>query len=299
MIPEGIRKATATKLRYAGKATSPEQYLGGWITTALAAGLAAFAIVRLLHQPYAGIAAAFVFLFAQFMAYLLLYFKIESRRKQVERVLPDCIQMIASNLRSGMTPFQALRASNRTEFGILKEEIEQAIERSLGTESFEESLLSIRNHVKSEMLDRALRLFTTAMRSGAHLADLLENLSQDLSELQMLKKDLVTTTKTYTMFILFTVIVGAPMLLAVSIRFVGIMADMQQRSDIFGSIAITPEFLTMASVILLVVTSLLSASLIGVIKEGKVLSGLLYFPFIAGACLAMFAAFRAGVGAVS
>jgi len=233
------------------------------------------------------------------MAYLLLYFKIESRRKQVERVLPDCIQMIASNLRSGMTPFQALRASNRTEFGILKEEIEQAIERSLGTESFEESLLSIRNHVKSEMLDRALRLFTTAMRSGAHLADLLENLSQDLSELQMLKKDLVTTTKTYTMFILFTVIVGAPMLLAVSIRFVGIMADMQQRSDIFGSIAITPEFLTMASVILLVVTSLLSASLIGVIKEGKVLSGLLYFPFIAGACLAMFAAFRAGVGAVS
>jgi len=80
LIPPGIRKKTAKRLAYAGKSTPPEQYLGVWITAALTASFTTFVIAAvLLHQPYAIIAAAFVFIFVMFMEYLLLYLRMESR----------------------------------------------------------------------------------------------------------------------------------------------------------------------------------------------------------------------------
>ena len=97
-----------------------------------------------------------------FLIYLLIYFKVADRTKRVEDSLPDALHLIAANLRAGMTPFQAMKVSARKEFGPLKEEIEYATTKALGTESFSKALLNMNNRIKSSILERSMKLFTTS-----------------------------------------------------------------------------------------------------------------------------------------
>lgn len=307
MFPKRYKNYVDKLISYGGGKETCENWLG----SAAIFGLAVFASILLIPWSLRGLPKKFVpaageflspskpnyilyiligigiFILIQLIVYLTIYFRAEERTKRIENALPDTLQLIASNLRAGMTPFKALKLSARKEFGPLKEEIDRATSEALGTESFSKTLLRISSRVKSEMLDRALKLFTTAMKSGGHLAQLLEELGRDISETRSLKRELVTNTKTYTMFIMFTVIIGTPLLLAIAIHFVRIITEIQTRnitnigfglSFLAGEITITTGFLTKVAIIMLIITALLASMLIGVIREGKSKYGFKYAP---------------------
>ncbi|MEE9525829.1 MAG: type II secretion system F family protein, partial [Candidatus Woesearchaeota archaeon] len=195
-------------------------------------------------------------------------------------------------------PFQAMKLAARDEFGPLKEEIEYATTKALGTESFSEALLSMAKRIKSPILDRAMKLFSASMKSGGHLAQLLEDLANDIAETRALKKELITNTKMYSMLIMFMVVIGAPLLLAVSIHFIKIISGMQATTGaaeagfgmaaLIGTISLTPGFLTKLSVVILFITSLLASMLMGVIAEGKEKYGLKYAPLVITGSLIVF-----------
>lgn len=286
---------------YSGEKGNSDLWLGS--TTLLAFFI--FVIVNLLSwNLYGGftavyvIGAAILFFLVELVSYMIMYLKMVDRTKRVEKVLPDALQLIAADLRSGMTPFQALRLSARKEFGPLSEEIRYATSRALGTESFSETLMRISGRIKSDLLDRSIRLFVTSMKSGGRVAQLLEELSRDIAERNSLKRDLATSTKTYIMFILFTIIFGTPLLFAISIRFIEVLSGIQAKAGITtagfgmsflaGQISITPEYLTKIAVVSLVVTALLASMLISIISEGNPKYGLKYSPFIMGGSLLMF-----------
>ncbi len=309
LLPRTYREHFKILLRYSGEDASAEAWLGS--ATLLAILL--FVLVLIIPQNIFGffqisylIFAMIAFFLAQLSAYMIIYFKVEDRRKRVEKVLPDALQLISANLRAGITPFRALQLAARKEFGPLEEEIRYATAKSLGTESFSDTLLKMTDRIKSDMLDRAMKLFTTAMKSGGHLAKLLEELAIDIAETNSLKKELTTNTKTYTMFIMFTIILGAPLLLAISIYFVDVITAMQAKtgastagfgmSFLAGEVAITPDFLTKVSIGMLIMTGLLASMLLGVITEGKAKYGLRYSLIIIVAALVMFAISKYVIG---
>jgi pilus assembly protein TadC len=308
LLPKAYRRHISQQKVYAGMTIDTDAYLGS------ATVLAILTAAAFLFTPYAfgskiGIKALFIsiaaFCLVEFIFYIAIYFKIEDRTQRVEKVLPDALQLMASNVRAGMTPFQSLKLSARKEFGPLEEEIKLATAKALGTESFAETLLDMSKRIKSEMLDRAMKLFTTAMRSGGHLAILLEDLSDDIAENRSLRKELVTNTKTYTVFIMFTVIIGTPLLLAISIHFIEVITNLQSVATVGGTgfglgflageLNISVSFLVKASYAMLVGTSLLACILLGVIVRGKPKYGLRYTPMVVIGSLAVFAALRYAV----
>lgn len=242
-----------------------------------------------------------VFISIIFIDYILIYFKVEDRKEHIEKVMPDFLHLVSSNMRAGYTPFQALKSSAREEFGPLKREIEIVTTKSLGAKSFKNSLLEFSNRLKSKLVSRIVVLFITSMKAGSHMADLMEETAKDISETRSLKKALATGTKTYTMFILFTVIIGAPMLYSVSLHFVDIMEGMGgdqpeteteiETEDEFdlglmgGGIAISSKFIFWMSVFMIVATSIFASILIGVLEEGNKTHGLRYVPLITIASL--------------
>lgn len=290
---------------YSGQDIDVNQYLGSSTIMAFLFSIASLLIPKALAMPfdiYIILFAIITFLMVEFAAYLAIYFKVEDRTKRVENILPDALQLIAANIRAGMTPYQALKRAAREEFGPLAEELNRATSRALGTESFSDALVSISKRIRSEILGRAIDLFTTAMHSGGHLAKLLEELAVDVEETRSLKKELVTSTKTYVAFIMFTIIIGAPLLLGISIQFITIVTDMQASSGVSdvgfgmsflaGEVVISADFLVKVSIGLLVVTSVLAAILLGTIREGKPTYGFRYAPIIAIGSLAAFFIFR-------
>jgi len=227
-----------------------------------------------------------------FASYLLIYYSIVSRAEQVERVLPEFLLMIAANLRAGMTPFNAFRRSATAELGPLEKEIQIAAVKAGSSQSLAEALSSISDRIDSEILERTITLFEKSVRSGGQLAELLTAISEEVRRNQELKADLITSTRSYTMFLFFIILVVSPCLLAVSAQFLDIYSGIKGQFSgeaiegyslpfFSGDVVINSDYAIFISYMSLVGTAFFASVLMGVISRGKVLYGIKYFPFLA------------------
>jgi len=309
--PKKYRAHVKQLLVYAGEDEKTETWLGKKTMLSLLVVIATILFPFALYGRFLRIYYIYAFLLffgIQAISYLFLYFKVEDRTRRAEDALPDALHLMAANLRAGLTPFQALKMSARKEFGPLREEIHRASAKALGTDSFTDALLNMSKRIRSGLLHRTMKLFTTSLHSGGKLAQLLEELADEITETKALKRQLVTSTKTYGLFIMFVVVVGAPLLLAIAIQFIQIITHMQAKAgvttDTFGmsflagEITLTADFMTKISIVLLIVTGILSSILSGVIEEGNVKFGLRYAPLVVAGSLGMFFLFRFGLGSV-
>jgi pilus assembly protein TadC len=285
--PANYKEYLARELMYGGDKTHVDYWLGVSFVSGFLFGLAIFLVpwsFSGLFNLWFLILSVLAFLLVQFFIYMVVYYKMKARTDRIEKSLPDMLQLIASNLRAGMTPYHAMKMAAKEEFGPLKDELEYATTKALGIANFGDALLTIKAHVNSDMLDRALELLTSSLRAGGKLADVLTNVAADLAESRDLRRELQTQTKTYSMFIMFMVAFGAPLLLGISFQFLNMVTDIYTNTGVEGSlvgeIAITSEFFAVFSIFFLLVTSILASVLMGTISEGDVRYGLKNAPLI-------------------
>jgi archaellum biogenesis protein FlaJ (TadC family) len=303
--PKRMNKRLDEMISFAGLQMNAKVWFGSALLISLLFGIVAFLFAWIILEILEVYVLAAVFLVVFILTFLILYlilrFRVEDRRKRIEHVLPDALQIIASNIRAGATPLVALRMAARPEFGPLEDEIKYVTAKSLGVESFTDALLEMSKRVKSEVLERTVSLFIVSMRSGGNLAILLENAAEDILESQELKRELIAGTNMYIVFILFTVLVGTPALLSISIEFVSLVSSMQEKMvaqsltseiGLKVGVPISADFLFNTSLITLLVTSLFVSLLIGVIHDGKELNGLNYFIFFVICSIAIFLVMR-------
>jgi len=224
--------------------------------------------------------------------YLMLFFKAESRARAVEKVLPNMLHLIAANLNSGMTPFQAFQASSRQEFGVLKEETDRVIALTLSSMPFRDALGQMPERIKSPILKNVVELFIEGMRTGSPLATLLSDIAIDIYENLDLRKEIVTRSKSYILFIGFIVVLGGPLLSAVSIHFIRTITDIIGQVTVeipefqniggisIGELTLTPDFLIQVTTISIALTALIASWLLAIIAEGKDKYLVKYFIFI-------------------
>ncbi|MFT4326403.1 MAG: type II secretion system F family protein [Candidatus Woesearchaeota archaeon] len=251
------------------------------------------------YEPYKFlviILGIIVYLFLLFAVHLVFFLIKEKRKTFVENVLPDALFMIASNMKSGETPFHAVKSSIRPEFGPLAEAFDLAITRSLGSTSFSDSLLQVGDTIDSEILQRSMKLFSTAIRSGSRVSMLLEDIANDVISRQTLKKEMVTNTKTNSMFIIFMVVIAAPFLMSISIFFSESMGSFrgdagtggESVGGLGGGDTVSSEFLTLYAYAFLFLTGIMASYFSATMVEGDGRNGLKKAPLIIAASYGVF-----------
>lgn len=252
-----------------------------------------------LPALYASLGGALlVFLFVLFLFYMHIFYIIEDRTNRIEDVMPDFLMLVAANLNAGMPVFQAFTYAARPEFGPLEEEVKKAAIRASSTESLSQALIRLSEAVDSPLFRRTIALLERGIRSGGSLAKLLETTSAELRRTQEMSRELQASTRTYALFLGFIMIILMPVLFAVSIQFLDMFISIsstyapQQGAfniPIFsGKVGVTVDFIIIVSYVMMVICSLLTSALIGVIYEGKQLYGLKYFPVITMLSFAVF-----------
>lgn len=305
VLPKSTLRFLQKQLAFGGVKQEAQIWFGQVFLLSLLCGTIAFLsfwiilriIAPLLLLLY-GVTAAFLVL-AAFYVHLLL--KIDDRKNRLEVALPDALNIIASNLRAGTTPLVALRLAARPEFGPLEEEIKYATTKSLGTESFTDALNQMAQNTNSAVFQRIVALFNASLKAGGKLASLLENTAQDALETQQLKSELNSNLRVFSIFIIFTVIVGTPLLLSVSGKFVSIVSGLQHQNvrQLGGAGAeaglpglvkapFSLSFIQNVSLVVIVLNSILVSALLGALQQGKASSGLKYAPFILLASLVVY-----------
>lgn len=298
IVPGVIRDNLAKQTVYAGMKVSARELLG--ISLLLGMFLAVGGVMVILfvdvlttvQQWFVGGATVIALFLPMLMLYFYVYFKADKRTAQVEMYLPDVLHMISANLHAGMTPFEAISLVTTHDFGALSEEFKEITTKSQSAVSFADLLVEVTRTIDSDAFERSMKLFASSLRSGGHVAELLEGLARDIRDRQMLKKELVLNSSTNAMFILFTVVIGTPLLLAISIYFLDVVSTLQVTSGggisgqfglggLGAEVSITPAFLTNLSYAMLLVTDVLATMFIGSMIHGKPQKGLKFaFPLI-------------------
>lgn len=231
----------------------------------------------------------------------------DSRAEEIEKILPDALQLIAANVRAGMTIDRAIWLAARPEFGVFEEEIKRAGAKTLGGKPIKDALMEMAYRVKSNLLEKMIRLIIEGIESGGEMANLLEATANNARSTQSMKKEIKSSVTTYSIFIFFSAVLGAPALYSISIFFVNQMSKLwsPQVLGIVGSSSagfgtglnllsrasaptISTNMLFWFAMASILVTTFFGSLLIGLIQTGKEKNGIKFIPLLAIGAILMF-----------
>ncbi len=227
--------------------------------------------------------------------YALLIMRVMQRVALIEAVLPDFLSLMASNLRSGLTPDRAFILSVRKEFGPLETEIDIAAKDIVSGKSFSQAFEGMARRIDSEIFAKATRLIIEGVNSGGDLAHLLENTSLDIRRFSATKREISATVRVYELFILAAAGIGAPLLYAVANFLVSVVFAMKSKlglseaasatvaasMPILGgaaSLGMSPEVVYIFSITAIAIGAFFGSLAAGVISKGKETAGYRYIP---------------------
>ena len=286
-FPRSIKKRIRSMMVYADVKVDAEAWLGFTIVFTsllfLAVSLLAFAMTRdFLVSFLSGFVLSAFFIL---VPHLLISLRGDKRADFVEKVLPDALLLIVSNIRSGITPEKALVLSARDEFGILSVEIRSAMKRTLAGENFIAALKLISRDVNSKVLRRVVSLLVEGVRSGGEIAKLLEESAYNIRSNQLMKREIRSSVLMYIIFLFAAIGFAAPILYGISSYLTTVMSDLLAGIDIpaevlkasfikLSSSTISPDFVNLFSIVNLGISCLFGSMIIGMIEAGSAKKGL-------------------------
>ncbi|MCD6549380.1 type II secretion system F family protein [Candidatus Micrarchaeota archaeon] len=230
----------------------------------LLVGLISLAFLPLIHSLMLG-ACLFVLSFAVYYVFIL--YRREQVKQDLERILPDFLLILSSNIRAGMNPVLALKNSVRPEFGPLSEDLMYVVNKSMGTDSFIDALYRIAQKYRSDTFTRVIDLYITGYLSGGDLARMLEELAEDIQETRDVERQVSLGVNLYTVFLIFSVVLVMPFLFGLAYTFLSSASSITQQP--------IPSFsLNLLFTTYLGLSAFLTGILLGVIKTGHMTAGL-------------------------
>ncbi len=299
-LPNGLRRSFRSLLEYSGSDMDPDKFSGFVIAFGLGLSLAVSLMVYILFSLSAVLMLLLipiVYIVFIVINYSILWLSADSKANFVDTILPDALNMMAVNMKSGLTTEKAFLLSARTEFGPLEKEINEAGKKMMSGTSLRESLLSMPKKIKSELFGKTIGLIVEGIEAGGELAKLLEQTAQDIQRTTLIQKEVKASVLMYVIFIFFAAGIGVPVIYGISTNLVEVLSTKFTSFDLpqaatqggfgislspanRGNISIPPGFLVTFSLLSFIITSVFGGLIIGQIKDGKSKAGVKYIPII-------------------
>ncbi len=303
LLPRKLREKYDENAKYA-RIKDSEKAIGFLIFNGLILAL----VIGFIFSRFFNIIASLIFflvalVFIEIFFYFSLSLKADNVSKKIEEVLPDALQLMASNLRAGMTTEKALLLSGREEFGELKFEIDR-VGREIATgRGIGAALKDMAERFKSEKLKKSVQLINSGLASGGELASLLEQISSNLRAAEFVEKKVRTNVLMYVIFIFVSVGVGAPALFGLSSFLIEVLTTQISSINIpqttatqlpfsVSDVSVSPQFILTYLLIMIAATSILGSLILGLISKGEEKAGLKYIPFLLVISFVIFFAVR-------
>jgi hypothetical protein len=304
VYPIFARRGMKKLLRCSDLKVDVNEFLGfSFIVSVVVALFFGFVMIDFFNLAlmYFVVLALVLFLLCQVFFYFLVLFRAEGKARFIESVLPDALQLTASNLKAGFTVERAMLLSARPEFGAFSDEL-TIIGREIATgKNIEAAMMGMTERVRSEKLAKTIMLIVYGMRSGGELAILLSQIAQNLRTQMLVEERVRTSVLMYFIFILSAVAFAAPVLFALSSFLAEVITKQLSAIDIpagvaapitISKVAIGSNFILAFIVTTLITLSVFGSLTLGLIKKGKGKEGVKYIPLLLLFSLGVFFAVR-------
>jgi flagellar protein FlaJ len=210
-----------------------------------------------------------------------LFFLMERRVDAIENGTPDFLRQIASLLRAGVGIETALEDISKHGKGPLYDELKRTvIEIKIGS-TFDESLLSMGERLKSKNLDRTFRMILEGRRVGGSLADVIETVAEDLRAVLSLQRERRANVMMSVMFLVIAAIIAAPFAL-------GMIMTYSSFIEVIGKPNTLQDAAMMSATGYIIIHSIIASLLIGIVMYGSARKGVKYALLLVPAAYAIF-----------
>ena len=259
------------------------QWIPLGIGISVAVLLIVLGLVLVLQLPIPIIFSAVLFIVALDLSLGYPYLMSMRRVEEIEKSFPNALKQMADTLKAGGTYEFALRELAASEFGPLKEEVENALRKLEEGENFETALKGIGDNVNSRLVQRTVTVIIDSVRSGAGLADVLEDIAEDLRELYRIKMDRRAMVGMQVMFIIAAGSVVAPFIFGLTGALINMLIGASSSVGGIGAEEIAKAMATKDVILLLTqayifVEVLASSLMIAVMAEGRPEKSVVYLP---------------------
>lgn len=206
------------------------------------------------------------------------------RVNAIEEALPDALKQLADILKAGGTYEYALREISTAEYGPLSYEMENVLRKMEEGENLEDSLNSFSRSVDSRLVRRTVAIINDAIKAGAGLADVLDEIADDVRALHRIAKERISGTMLQVIFIVAAGSVVAPLIMGMITTVVEMLIETSatlttDRTVIVEALEIK-EFVVLLMQIYLIIEVVASGIMISITREGKINKSLIYIPIL-------------------
>jgi flagellar protein FlaJ len=209
--------------------------------------------------------------------------KKESIIENIEKNFSDSLKQMADTLKAGDTYESALREVVESDYGRLSEEMGLALRRLEDGENLDTALSGFAQRIDSRLVKRTITIILDSIKTGASLAEILDEIAEDVRDFQRLKEDRKSNT---TMQFMFMVAAGgfiAPLIFgeinAVVNNFSRISAQ-AMTADKIAAAAQTSNFIILLIQLYIIVEVVGSGTMMALIREGKINKSIIYIPLL-------------------
>ncbi|MCR4335723.1 MAG: type II secretion system F family protein [archaeon] len=249
-------------------------------------GLAVFVFTGIIFTPFADKSIQLGALFFLVLIDLMIgypYLKAQQRIDEIEEALPDALRQMSDTLRAGGTYEYALREIANAEYGPLKKEMNEVLRKLEEGENFENSMKSLAENIDSRLVRRTVTIIIDSVYAGAGLANVLEEIAEDVRESHRINKDRKARTVMQVIFMFAAGGFIAPMIFG----FVSTISTLLITAA--SSVASQAEQASAKSALGIINTSiqayifietLATALMMAIMRDGNLGKSIIYFPVL-------------------
>ncbi len=198
------------------------------------------------------------------IAYVLI--KTEKRASEIEESIPDFLRLLSSMLKVGMSLENALLDLADHGQGPLYDELRRlVVEIRMGI-ALEDAFLNMAGRLNSKDLERSFKIILNAYKSGGGVADVIEDVSEDLRAMLILKRERKSSVMMSVMFLILASVVAAPFALGMVGIYSSFMLNLGRTSEIC-------QVAPLAAEIYLIIHSIFSGFLIALVMYDDIKKG--------------------------
>lgn len=306
-LPKSYIDSLRLEAKYAGMVHGFDEfitYFYGALAVAAVINFLFLYFIRNITFLFSMIPTLFIVICLFSAPYLFFTTIADTKKREIEQVLPDILLLTSANIKSGLTIDRAILFSARPEFGTLSDHFKAAAFKIYGGNSVEDSLQNMVKKIKSDTLEHVVDLLVEGIKSGGSIAKLLEETALDIRNSETLQREIKSTVAMYVMFIIIAGVIGAPILFAVStymVTAIGSMWGQQAGGPDTSQMTSGGSFLTISSpaeldpqtfsnfaTAAILVTTFFSGLLISIIQTGSPKQGIKYAPILMIVAMALF-----------
>ncbi|MBR9707452.1 MAG: type II secretion system F family protein [Candidatus Diapherotrites archaeon] len=223
---------------------------------------------------------------------------------QLEYDFPDALKQMSTTFKAGGTFEYALKELAAADYGELSKELEQVLREVQSGSNMNNALQNFSTRVNSKLVKRTVIIMIDASKSGAGLANVFEEVAEDMRSMNGITRERAAKTMMQALFISSAGGIIAPAIFGIVIGIINFLIAVSVSSGIQTGAVITKAQNTRGLIEVMMsfyiaTEALASSAMISSMREGNFNKTVIYFPALLFVAYSVFTGARIVMGGLA